>query len=88
MLNVSLQVLDHDEAISYLRSEVRQATIDARNLRQETRKLKHDQRQYLNRQLEACKAFEKTLKAQLKALSSDKKEEVKNFIDHSFQTKL
>lgn len=70
------QVLDHDEAISYLRAEVRQASMDARNLRSETRKLRHDQRQYLNRQLEACRAFEKTLKAQLKALSTDKKEEV------------
>lgn len=70
-------MLDHDEAVSYLRSEVRQAAMDTRNLRQETRKLRHDQRQYLNRQLDACRAFEKQLKVQLKALSSDKKDEVR-----------
>ncbi|XP_047740096.1 uncharacterized protein LOC125179044, partial [Hyalella azteca] len=77
------KVLDHDEAVTCLRGEVRQAALDTRNLRQETRKLRHDQRVYLNRQLDACRAFEKQLKAQLKALSSDKKEEVRDKLERA-----
>ena len=56
---------------------MRQAVNDTRTLQQETRRLRHDQRKYLLRQLDACKAFEKTLKAELKSLDTQKKEEVR-----------
>ncbi|CAL4064889.1 unnamed protein product, partial [Meganyctiphanes norvegica] len=72
------RVRDHDEAVSILRSEVRAAVVEARNLLQETRRLRHDQRKYLLRQLDAARAYEKQLKTELKGLDNDKKEEGKN----------
>ena len=60
-----------------LQAEVRQAVADTRTLQQETRRLRHDQRKYLLRQLDACRAFEKTLKSELKSVDTHKKEEVR-----------
>ncbi|RXG57044.1 hypothetical protein Avbf_13550 [Armadillidium vulgare] len=67
------RVRDHDEAITSLKTEVRQAIKDARTLQQETRRLRQDHRKYLVRQLDACRAFEKQIKADLKAIDNDKK---------------
>ena len=49
---------------------------EARTLLQETRRLRHDQRKYLLRQLDAARAYEKQLKSELKTLDNDKKEDV------------
>ncbi|MPC70063.1 hypothetical protein E2C01_064300 [Portunus trituberculatus] len=69
------QVRDHDQAVAVLRAEVRSSVGEARTLLQETRRLRHDQRKYLLRQLDAARAYEKQLKSELKTLDSDKKED-------------
>ncbi|XP_045134644.1 uncharacterized protein LOC123518097 isoform X2 [Portunus trituberculatus] len=69
------KVRDHDQAVAVLRAEVRSSVGEARTLLQETRRLRHDQRKYLLRQLDAARAYEKQLKSELKTLDSDKKED-------------
>ncbi|XP_063875771.1 E3 ubiquitin-protein ligase TRIM17-like isoform X2 [Scylla paramamosain] len=69
------KVRDHDQAVAVLRAEVRSSVGEARTLLQETRRLRHDQRKYLLRQLDAARAYEKQLKSELKALDNDKKED-------------
>ncbi|KAG0730175.1 Peptidyl-prolyl cis-trans isomerase [Chionoecetes opilio] len=69
------KVRDHDQAVAVLRAEVRSSVGEARNLLQETRRLRHDQRKYLLRQLDAARAYEKQLKSELKSLDNDKKED-------------
>ncbi|KAK4310737.1 hypothetical protein Pmani_017723 [Petrolisthes manimaculis] len=69
------KVRDHDQAVAVLRAEVRSSVSEARTLLQETRRLRHDQRKYLLRQLDAARAYEKQLKSELKALDNDKKDE-------------
>ncbi|XP_068219046.1 uncharacterized protein [Palaemon carinicauda] len=71
------KVRDHDQAVAVLRAEVRSSVNEARSLLQETRRLRHDQRKYLLRQLDAARAYEKQLKADLKSLDSDKKDEAR-----------
>lgn len=71
------RVRDHDQAMAVLRAEVRSSVNEARTLLQETRRLRHDQRKYLLRQLDAARAYEKQLKADLKSLDSDKKDEAR-----------
>ncbi|XP_050733778.1 uncharacterized protein LOC127007146 isoform X3 [Eriocheir sinensis] len=69
------KVRDHDQAVAVLRAEVRSSVGEARTLLQETRRLRHDQRKYLLRQLDAARAYEKQLKSELKSLDNDKKED-------------
>ncbi|XP_066973453.1 uncharacterized protein [Macrobrachium rosenbergii] len=78
------KVRDHDQAVAVLRAEVRSSVNEARSLLQETRRLRHDQRKYLLRQLDAARAYEKQLKADLKSLDSDKKDEARGLdrIEH------
>lgn len=76
MISLSPQVRDHDQAVAVLRAEVRSSVSEARTLLQETRRLRHDQRKYLLRQLDAARAYEKQLKSELKQLDNDKRDEV------------
>ncbi|XP_071543982.1 uncharacterized protein [Panulirus ornatus] len=71
------KVRDHDQAVAVLRAEVRSTVGEARTLLQETRRLRHDQRKYLLRQLDAARAYEKQLKSELKTLDNDKKDETR-----------
>ncbi|XP_042241789.1 peptidyl-prolyl cis-trans isomerase, chloroplastic-like isoform X2 [Homarus americanus] len=50
------------------------------DLLQETR-VRHDQRKYLLRQLDAARAYEKQLKSELKTLDNDKKDETRGRLD-------
>lgn len=76
LFSLSPQVRDHDQAVAVLRAEVRSSVSEARTLLQETRRLRHDQRKYLLRQLDAARAYEKQLKSELKQLDNDKRDEV------------
>lgn len=71
------KVRDHDQAVAVLRAEVRSSVSEARTLLQETRRLRHDQRKYLLRQLDAARAYEKQLKSELKQLDNDKRDETR-----------
>ncbi|XP_069169086.1 uncharacterized protein [Procambarus clarkii] len=75
------KVRDHDQAVAVLRAEVRSTVGEARTLLQETRRLRHDQRKYLLRQLDAARAYEKQLKSELKTIDNDKKDETRGRLD-------
>ncbi|XP_053647358.1 uncharacterized protein [Cherax quadricarinatus] len=75
------KVRDHDQAVAVLRAEVRCTVGEARTLLQETRRLRHDQRKYLLRQLDAARAYEKQLKSELKSLDNEKKDETRGRLD-------